>query len=64
MSAGALLAGVVEQPLRDVLPDRVVAIRSYTHERCQQSKDPEGRDSKFTRDDGAPGGMASRAPPG
>ena len=26
--AGALLAGVVEQPLRDVLPDRVAAIQS------------------------------------
>jgi hypothetical protein len=28
MPAGALLAGVVEQPLRDVLPDRVAAIQS------------------------------------
>jgi hypothetical protein len=28
MPAGALLAGVVEQPLRDVLPDRVTAIQS------------------------------------
>ena len=28
MSAGALLAGVVEQPLRDVLPGRVAAIQS------------------------------------
>ena len=28
MSSGALLAGVVEQPLRDVLPDRVAAIQS------------------------------------
>src|SRR5882757_7123465 len=28
MSAGALLAGIVEQPLRDVLPDRVAAIQS------------------------------------
>lgn len=28
ISAGALLAGIVEQPLRDVLPDRVVAIQS------------------------------------
>src|SRR5207247_8301090 len=28
MSAGALLAGVVEQPLRDVLPDRFAAIQS------------------------------------
>ncbi len=26
--AGALLAGVVEQPLRDVLPDRVAAIQA------------------------------------
>ena len=26
MPAGALLAGVVKQPLRDVLPDRVAAI--------------------------------------
>ena len=28
MPAGALLAGVVEQPLRDILPDRVAAIQS------------------------------------
>jgi hypothetical protein len=28
VSSGALLAGVVEQPLRDVLPDRVAAIQS------------------------------------
>ncbi len=28
MPAGALLAGVIEQPLRDVLPDRVAAIQS------------------------------------
>jgi hypothetical protein len=28
VSSGALLAGVVEQPLRDVLPDRVPAIQS------------------------------------
>ncbi|GEC56294.1 hypothetical protein BEL01nite_53370 [Bradyrhizobium elkanii] len=28
MPAGALLAGVVEQPLRDVLPERVGAIQS------------------------------------
>ena len=28
MSSGALLAGVVEQSLRDVLPDRVAAIQS------------------------------------
>ena len=28
MPAGALLAGVVEQSLRDVLPDRVAAIQS------------------------------------
>jgi hypothetical protein len=28
MSAGALLAGVVEQPMCDVLPDRVAAIQS------------------------------------
>src|SRR4051794_23732071 len=28
MPASALLAGVVEQPLRDVLPDRVAAIQS------------------------------------
>ncbi|MCA1384370.1 hypothetical protein I6F21_19805 [Bradyrhizobium sp. NBAIM03] len=29
MPAGALLAGVVEQPLRDVLPERVAAIQSH-----------------------------------
>jgi hypothetical protein len=28
MPAGSLLAGVVEQPLRNVLPDRVAAIQS------------------------------------
>jgi hypothetical protein len=28
MSAGALLAGVVEQPLRDILPDRVATVQS------------------------------------
>ena len=28
MPAGALLAGVVEQPLRDVLPDRVAAVQA------------------------------------
>jgi hypothetical protein len=28
MPAGALLAGIVEQPLRDVLPDRVAAMQS------------------------------------
>jgi hypothetical protein len=28
VSSGALLAGVVEQSLRDVLPDRVAAIQS------------------------------------